>query len=180
MTSEFNPYFLGSREIETRLLKRVVTTLSKMIEILHGLSVGILGIFVGTQIAEGALFVPYWKKLPAAEFFALHKTYGPKIYKFFAPITMGATFIPVVTAVYSVLTDADGQGASIVTAVLCLMFFFTYPIYFKRANQAFADASLSEAELPRELIKWGKWHWARVYMELGAFSGSIVALSQSS
>jgi len=150
-----------------------------MIEILYGLSVGILGIFVGTQIAEGALFVPYWKNLHTAEFFELHKTYGPKIYKFFAPITIGATFIPVVAAIYSVVTNAEGQVASIVTAALCLMFFFTYPLYFKKANKSFADASLSEAELPKELIKWGKWHWARVYMELAAFAGSIVALLQA-
>ena len=149
-----------------------------MIEILYALSVGILGVFVGTQIAEGALFVPYWKELSTTDFFSLHKTYGPKIYKFFAPITIAATFIPVGAAIFSIVTKAEGQVASIVTAALCLMFFFMYPLYFKKANKSFAEASLSEAELPLELIKWGKWHWARVYMELAAFTGSIVALLQ--
>jgi len=149
-----------------------------MIEILYSFSVGILGIFVGTQIAEGALFVPYWKSLTATEFFSLHKTYGPKIYSFFAPITIAATFIPIFTAFYSFYSNSAGQMASIIAGIMALLFFITYPIYFKKANQSFADASLTEDQLPIELIRWGNWHWGRVCLELVAFVGAIVALMQ--
>ena len=149
-----------------------------MIELLYGLSVGILGIFLGTQIAEGALFVPYWKSMKPSEFFNLHKTYGSRLYKFFAPITILATFIPITAAVYATYSNASGQLASLVAGVMAFSFFITFPIYFKKANQSFADASLSEEELPKELTRWGNWHWARVCMELVAFVSSIVALMQ--
>jgi len=48
-----------------------------LFEILMALSVGFLGIFLGSQITEGVLFVPYWKALSPKEFFELHQNYGP-------------------------------------------------------------------------------------------------------
>jgi hypothetical protein len=53
------------------------------IEILKIVSTGLLGLFVGALLAEGALFVPYWKTLKAEAFFSLHKEYGPRLYRFF-------------------------------------------------------------------------------------------------
>lgn len=146
-----------------------------MIEILYALTVGILGIFTGAQIAEGVLFVPYWKALKAADFFELHQTYGKKIYQFFAPLTIAATFIPFGTAIYSFIVN----GLDILTvlmAVFTLGFFSTYYLYFKKANQSFAEASLSEVELPDELVRWGNWHWARIYMEIAALICAIMIL----
>ena len=51
-------------------------------EILNTLSAGILGIFLGTQICEGVLFVPYWKTMQPKDFFTFYKTYGKNIYQF--------------------------------------------------------------------------------------------------
>ena len=56
----------------------------------------VLGVFLGAQIAEACLFVPIWKKMGADDFFDQHETVGPLIYRFFAPITIAATVIPLV------------------------------------------------------------------------------------
>lgn len=148
-----------------------------MIELLYALTAGILGIFAGAQIAEGVLFVPYWKSMEPAAFYKEHKTFGPIIYKFFAPLTIAATLIPIGTTIYALMTDAPGKMIALLTGVFTLLFFSTYSIYFKKANQSFADASLNEEELPQELIKWGKWHWARIYLELAALICALVALA---
>ena len=147
-----------------------------MIELLYALTAGILGIFAGAQIAEGVLFVPYWKSMKPAEFYKDHKVFGPIIYKFFAPLTIAATLIPIGTMIYAWSTDAPGKMASLLTGFFTLLFFATFFLYFKKANQSFADASLSEEELPLELIKWGKWHWTRIYFELAALVCALIAL----
>lgn len=147
-----------------------------MIEICYALSAGILGIFTGAQIAEGVLFIPYWKSLEPQKFFLLHKTYGPKIYQFFAPLTITATLIPVGTAIYSLVINAHGKIFATLMGVFTLLFFATYFLYFKKANKSFEDASLTDVELPVELDKWDKWHWARIYLEIGALICSLIAI----
>ena len=94
-------------------------------DILQLLSAGVLGIFVGAQICEGALFVPYWKSLPAADFFELHKTYGRKIYQFFAPLTIIATVLPLLTSVMTITRTTDRSIYAVLMGIFTLMFFLS-------------------------------------------------------
>ena len=148
-----------------------------MIELLYALAAGILGIFAGAQIAEGVLLVPYWKSMEADAFYKDHKTMGPKIYKFFAPLTIAATLIPIGTMIYALMIDAPGRVAMLLSGFFTLLFFSTFYLYFKKANQQFADATLSDEELALELIKWGKWHWTRICFELAALICALVAMT---
>ncbi len=147
-------------------------------EILLQASCGILGIFLGAQISEAALLVPYWKAMKAGDFFNLHQTYGKKIHRFFAPLTILATIIPLVTVGY---VAAQGVGNLLLAGIMglaVLAFFSTYFLYFKKANQSFAARSLSDKELPYELIKWEKWHWGRICFEFVAFGCSLLLLAK--
>lgn len=147
-----------------------------LFDILVALSVGSLGIFLGAQIAEGVLFVPYWKSLAPKDFFKLHQTYGDKIYQFFAPLTIVSTVLPLFTVVYSMFTDMRGQLSLILMGLFTLLFFSTYYLFFKKANKQFEEASISNEQLPAALNKWGNWHWARIVFEFIAFICSIVSL----
>lgn len=141
------------------------------------LSTGTLGIFLGAQITEAVLLVPYWKAMNADDFFNLHKTYGPKIHRFFAPLTIAATFLPVSTACYLLLQQTDKPLFTWLMGLCSLAFFSTYFLYFKKANQNFADRSLSNEALPNELTKWGHWHWTRIGFELVAFGCALWLLA---
>ena len=145
-------------------------------EILLVLSSGVLGIFLGAQITEAVLFVPHWKTLPADDFFDLHQTYGKKIYQFFAPLTIVATILPLTTVVYHLAFQFDEQLSLVLMGISTLIFFSTYFMYFKKANRSFAERSLSNRELPSELIKWSNWHWGRIFFEFIAFSCSLILL----
>ncbi len=147
-----------------------------LLEVLMALSTGILGIFLGAQIAEGALFVPYWKALPAKEFYELHKTYGKKIYQFFAPLTILATIIPLITVGYSLLINVQNPLFFYLTGLFTILFFSSYFLFFKKANQQFADASIPYDELPAAINTWGNWHWGRIVFEFMAFVCCILAL----
>ncbi len=146
-------------------------------EILLLVSSGILGIFLGAQIVEAVLFVPYWKALSADDFFSFYKTYGKKIHQFFAPLTIAATIFPLMTVGFHIFDQSDIQILFIIMGVSTLAFFSTYFLYFKRANKSFSDRSLSNEELPQELTKWGRWHWGRICFELIAFGCSLLLLS---
>ncbi|MEL6254789.1 MAG: hypothetical protein AAFR87_22445 [Bacteroidota bacterium] len=140
------------------------------------LSTGILGIFLGAQITEATLFVPYWKSLKPDDFFELHKTYGKKIHQFFAPLTIAATLIPLTTVGYHIILHEDNLLTWGVMGFATVAFFSTYFLYFKKANQSFADRSLSNEALPEELKKWGNWHWGRICFEAIALLAALVLL----
>ena len=78
-------------------------------DLLQFLTAWLLGLFVGALLAEGALLVPYWRTLPAAEFFALYKEYKPRLYRFFEPLTIAATSLAVITAVACLMTAHPGS-----------------------------------------------------------------------
>jgi len=140
------------------------------------LSAIILGIFLGAQIAEACLFVPIWKQTEPDAFFDQHKSVGPLIYRFFAPLTIAATVIPLITVVINILFNPNKNLLFWIMGFSTLAFFSTYFLYFKQANQKFADRSLSNAELPNELVKWGNWHWTRIVFEAIAFICCIILL----
>jgi hypothetical protein len=149
------------------------------LKILLFLSTCSLGIFLGTQLAEAVLLVPYWKELSSDDFFILHKTYGKRLYQFYAPITIAATIFPTITFVYSLLNKPKIDILMWLMLIFTLLFFATYYIYFKEANLSFAERTISNEALPNELIKWGKWHWARVSCEAIAFVCGLILLSKS-
>ncbi|MEL7146313.1 MAG: hypothetical protein AAFO69_08090 [Bacteroidota bacterium] len=140
------------------------------------LSCGTLGIFLGAQIAEAVLLVPYWKALSAESFFDLHQTYGKKIHRFFAPLTIAATLCPLVTASFLIFDQSALPILSTIMGLSALAFFSTYFLYFKAANKRFADKSIAPEALPEALERWGNWHWARIGFELIAFLCSLLLL----
>jgi len=145
-------------------------------EILLILSSSILGVFLGAQITEAVLFVPHWKVLSADDFFELHKTYGKKIYQFFAPLTIAATLLPLITVAYSFINQYDNQILFGLMGFSTVAFFSTYFLYFKKANKSFAERSLTNEELPYELNRWGNWHWGRICFELIAFICTLLLM----
>ena len=149
-----------------------------LFEILNALSTLVLGIFLGAQITEGVLLVPYWKSLAPKGFFELHRTYGKKIHRFFAPLTIAATIVPLLTVTYGCLINIQGKLSLILMGFSTIVFFSTYFLYFKKANEQFAEASVPYNLLPRELNRWENWHWGRIFFELMAFVCSIKVLAE--
>lgn len=141
------------------------------------LSTGTLGIFVGAQIAEAVLLVPFWKTLSPNDFFELHKVHGKKIYQFFAPLTIAATLLPLVTVGVNIMCKSENQLLFTLMGCSTMLFFSTYFMYFKKANKSFLERSLSDEALPIELTRWGNWHWGRIYFECIAFGCSLLLLS---
>lgn len=133
------------------------------------LSTVLLGLFAGSLLTEGAILVPYWRRMAPAEFFRLHSTLGRHLFRYFAPLTVISVLMSVVAALASGLQSL----AWLITAGLCLATLAIFFIYFKRANQSFADQSLPEDDLGAELGRWAAWHWFRTGLIILAFGFSV-------
>ena len=140
-----------------------------MLEVLAILTTISLGIFAGAQLAEACILVPFWRRLPPADFFGLHHAMGPNLFRFFAPITAIATLLALASALLSG-GDLWQTSAGVLSLTAVAMFF----AYFKKANAAFAARSISDEQLPAELKRWARWHRARTLIVMGAFISSVL------
>lgn len=145
-----------------------------MIDMLSILSTLMLGLFAGSLLTEGSILVPYWQRMPPEEFFRLHGTLGPKLFRYFAPLT-------IITIVAAVIVAAINGAANMpwnVSAVLCLVTFAIFFIYFRTANNRFATHDISDEALESELVRWSNWHWLRTVLIIAAFGASIYGHTQ--
>jgi hypothetical protein len=139
-----------------------------------------LGLLAGALLAEDRLLLPYWRTLSAETFYELHPTYGPLLYRFFAPLTMAAPLAAVLSAVQVVVQSGglDPRSlAAIAAAVLTCGLVVIYLVFFKSANEAFERHAVAESDLPMALARWARWHRARVLVSLAAFGFSVVTLA---
>ena len=137
----------------------------------------VLGLFTGSLLTEAVILVPYWRSLAPKTFLDLHSTLGPRLYKYFAPLTIAATVLPTISAIYCVWTHSDATTYSVATAILILSTFGLYFYYFKSANASFASGSVGVDGLPGELRRWNIWHWIRTVLAMAALYLSLVAIA---
>lgn len=140
-----------------------------MIEILQASALFCVGLFAGSLLTEGAVLVPIWRGLPAEDFFRMRADVGPRLYRYFTPLTIAGVAAPVVYAGVSTAIGSQSPALALVAAGLCIAALMTYPVYFKSANQRFADRAISNEALGPELARWAMVHWARTIMVVIAF-----------
>jgi len=130
------------------------------------ISIAIFAVFLGSQITEGYLLVPYWKSLTATEFHDYYSQFGPIIGQFYKVLTIIAVLIPISASIYSFTKKSKALKLSITStffASLVILVFFTY---FKETNQQFYSGALNDVQLKAVLETWTYWHWVRVLFEV--------------
>ncbi len=147
-----------------------------IIDILQLISSFALGLLVGSLLTEAMILVPYWRTIEPKEFLSLHSTLGPRLYMYFAPLTILATIIPVVATVMPFILGITSHWLSVVPAIITLVMLAIYFAYFKGANDSFKSGSVGVDGLSEELIKWEKWHWVRVILGIAAFFISLLVI----
>ena len=149
-----------------------------ILKIILLLSTGILGVFLGSQLAEAVLIVPYWKSISPDDFFLFYETYGKKLHQFYSPLTIAATLLPVCTLIWTLLTKQKLDPIMCVMVVFTLLFFSSYFMYFKEANLVFTERTIPNELLPHKLTEWANWHWGRVSCEAIAFVCGLILLTK--
>ena len=147
-----------------------------IVEVFQLFSCLALGLLVGSLLTEAMILVPYWRTMDPGEFLNLHGTLGPKLFRYFAPLTISATVLPVLAALLPFVIGVTADWLSIVPAALVIVMLIIYFVYFEKANDSFKTGSVGVDGLPTELQKWAKWHWIRVVFGLVAFFTSLLVI----
>ena len=129
-------------------------------------SIAIFSIFLGSQITEGWLFLPYWKTLSGSEFYGFYAEFGQEIGRFYTVLTVAAVCIPIGASMYSFYKKSRALNYSIVSTFFALLIIALFYVYLKDINQQFYEAALSSTQLEAALKTWGHLHWIRVLFEV--------------
>jgi hypothetical protein len=147
------------------------------LDILSVATTVVLGVFAGSLVTEAMLLVPYWRTLNMEPFYALHHDFGPRLFRYFAPLTGLAALLPIASAARGFLGAGQHVPMAWLSAALIVAVTLTFPLYFKAANQAFADQKLNATELARELARWARVHNMRTVLALLSFAASVLVIS---
>lgn len=147
-------------------------------KIFYFLLVAIFSIFIGSQITEGVLLVPYWQSLSAAQFYLYYADFGVLIGNFYTILTILAALIPLYILVYCLITKSKGTKFAFISTLFAVIFISFFYLYFKDVNALFFQNTFDDLELKKELIVWSKWHWARVFVECLSLLFLILSISQ--
>lgn len=140
-----------------------------MFEFIPLLSTLLLGLFAGSLLTEATILVPYWRRMEPAEFFRLHGSLGPKLFSYFAPLTV----LTIIFAAGVGIIHQHNNTPWLIAGIMCLIALGIFFIYFRAANNRFATHDMPDAALAGELEKWSIWHWARTLLIITAFGISI-------
>lgn len=127
--------------------------------------VAVFSIFLGSQITEGFLLVPYWKTLSMTEFYEYYSQFGPIIGRFYTILTIIAALIPISITVYCIYKKSRALTYSLISTFFTFLCIALFYVYFKDTNQQFYEATFNASQLKSELEIWGYWHWFRVLVE---------------
>ena len=93
-------------------------------------SIVIFSIFIGSQITEGALLVPYWQSLPPIDFYSYYNDFGPSIGLFYTILTIIAALIPISLTVYCKLINSNAFKFALISSFFAILFISSFYIYF--------------------------------------------------
>lgn len=148
-----------------------------MNRILAFLLITILAIFLGSQITEGCLLVPYWKSLSTLKFYEYYSKFGKTIGSFYTILTVISALIPISISIYCLRKKSLALKYSLFSSFLILVCIAFFYIYFKDTNQQFYNAVLNPSQLKSELEIWEYWHWSRVVLELLSLIFLVLAIN---
>ena len=137
-----------------------------MNRILHFISIAIFSIFLGSQITEGILLVPYWKSLTTSAFYQYYSDFGPGIGKFYTTLTIISVFITLSVFCFCAIKKSSALTYATLSTFFSLLVILLFYVYFKEVNQQFYLSAFNEKQLQVELNNWSNWHWLRVLCEV--------------
>ena len=141
-------------------------------------SIVIFSIFIGSQITEGVLLVPYWQSLSSTDFYSYYHKFGPSIGQFYKILTIIAASIPIFLSIYCKRIDSNAFKYALMSSFFAILFISSFYIYFKGTNELFYQSAFSDIELKDELVTWSYWHWGRIILELMSLVFLIISFGK--
>ena len=151
-----------------------------MNRILFFFFIAVFSIFLGSQITEGVLLIPYWKKLSKTEFYDYYSKCGPTIGKFYSVLTIIATLIPISISIYCFSNKLRALKYAVASSFFAFLVIVLFYVYFKDINHQFYGNSFNSNQLKSVLETWEYLHWLRVLLEILSLIFLILTLNMLS
>lgn len=131
---------------------------------MHEISLLLVGLLAGSLLTEGLVLVPFWRTLPTGTFYELHGPAGPRLFRYFAPLTAAA----VISSIFA--AGLERENVSILFAAgLNILALATFFLFFKKVNRNLSRRAYDDSGLALVLRKWMLWHHARTGLVLAGF-----------
>jgi len=134
-----------------------------------------LGVSAGAMLTEAAVFAPYWRSLPPADFLTWFAANTDRLFNFYGPLEIATTALTLAAA--ALARRRPGGGWMIAAAVLSLAVLALFPLYFQAANESFAARTIAVDTVGAELERWSAWQWLRTAIGLAAFAAALRAVT---
>jgi hypothetical protein len=134
------------------------------------------GLLAGALLTEACVLVPYWKGMPTSEFLRLHHTMSSSLFRYFAPLTIAGTTLPIAYSAITLCTNTGSNPASLICGACGIGLLAFYFGFFRKANLSFATEDNPRAAATT-LARWAKLHAMRSGVAGVGFIASIVAYS---
>jgi len=141
--------------------------------------IAIFSIFVGSQITEGFLLIPYWQTLSASEFYSYYEKFGHTIDRFYTILTLTAVLIPIALTLHYLRTKTHKIRLALISSIFVILFVSCFYLYFKDTNELFYQSAFSDIDLKTELVTYSKWHNARIFLEILSLIFLIMSVSKN-
>jgi hypothetical protein len=138
-----------------------------------------LGLLSGALLTEAAVLVPYWRSISPQAFSELHEGVAPRLYRYFAPLTISAVLLAAASGVVAAISSPQGldHWLAIGSSVLAISLLGFYRLYFESANRKLPGlARLDDpTQLIAELKRWRLIHTVRTGVCLASFMCAVLA-----
>ncbi|MCE9597470.1 MAG: DUF1772 domain-containing protein [Spirochaetia bacterium] len=147
--------------------------------ILGILTVAVLGLTSGAMLTEAVIIVPFWLGLTPTEFYTWYAKNQAALVNFYSPLEISSMVLALVLSILFFTRNEDKKWVMLGSAILSILVIATFFVFFKDANAAFNARSIEEGKLSLAIMTWGNWQWFRVFLGLGAFVLSVMAIQGS-
>ncbi|HEY2772608.1 MAG TPA: hypothetical protein VGK20_01020 [Candidatus Binatia bacterium] len=144
-------------------------------DLLRYLATAALGIFLGSQLTEGMVLLPWWRALAPEQFLLWYADNGQRLLGYFGPLTTATTLLAVAAASATGWAGGAGLAGESLAAILMIVVVASFFLYFERTNRGFATGTIAPGAVAAELERWSTWHWARTALAGFAFAASLVS-----
>jgi hypothetical protein len=140
-----------------------------------------LGLLGGALLTEACVLVPYWRSIPAKAFADLHHGVAPRLYAFFAPLTVVAVALGAGSGVVTVFSNsrAWADWCTIGSSLLAVSLLAFYRLYFESANRDLPALALlpDPTKFADELRRWQRVHLVRTMVCVASFAGAALGMA---
>ncbi|MFK8021810.1 MAG: anthrone oxygenase family protein [Pseudomonadales bacterium] len=138
------------------------------------------GLLAGALVTEACVLVPYWKTMDPEQFRRLHSTLSPLLFRFYAPLTVAGTSLPLLVCASQWAVGGPAVWLWTVSATCATGLLAFYFGFFRQANIEFANGHSQETSLEQTgetLSTWATMHQMRTIVAVLGFVFAGLALA---